>query len=224
VAAGLYFRAHYFILALPPVCLASALCFDALRLALADRGRLAELLALAVFIAGISFTLYTRRDFFFLTAPDALSKKLYQTNPFVESQTVASFLRQRSGPSERVAVFGSEAQLYFYAQRRAATGFIYMYGLADNGPYSRFMQEGMLAEVEAAAPRIVVFVWIQTSWSVADPGFGAFFARIGNFLQHRYLLTGYVEIEPQGARYHWDQDARAAFREHPNQILVYERR
>jgi len=40
-------------------------------------------------------------------------------------------LRAHTAPTERIAVIGSEPQIYFFAQRHAATGYIYMYALTS---------------------------------------------------------------------------------------------
>ena len=67
-----------------------------------------------------------------------------------------------------MAVIGSEPEIYFYARRRAATGYIYMYPLMEPHPFARRMQEDMIAELEREAPRFMVLVNVDTSWCAAS--------------------------------------------------------
>jgi len=53
-------------------------------------------------------------------------------------------------PGERIAVLGSEPQIYFYAKRRSATGYIYTYPLMEPQPYSKQMATEFKQEVEGA--------------------------------------------------------------------------
>ena len=62
---------------------------------------------------------------------------------------------------------GSEPEIYFYAQRRSATGYIYTYALMEPQPNALKMQREMMREIEAVQPRI--------SWSYVSYGFSWIF-------------------------------------------------
>jgi hypothetical protein len=66
---------------------------------------------------------------------------------------VARYIRERTRPDERVAVIGSEPQIYFSSGRRSATGCIYTYRLMELQPDASAMQRQMIHEVEAVDPR-----------------------------------------------------------------------
>src|SRR6185295_6955090 len=59
---------------------------------------------------------------------------------------------------------GSEPEIYFYAGRKSATGYIYTYALMEPQPFAKTMQAEMIREIESAHPRYLVFVWVQRSW------------------------------------------------------------
>ncbi len=59
---------------------------------------------------------------------------------------------------DRIVVFGSEPEVYFYSQRRAATGYLYLYPLVERHPYALRMQQEMIREIEAGEPRMLVVV------------------------------------------------------------------
>ena len=118
-----------------------------------DRGRRAAALRVA------------RRALRARARPD-LARLIYGRNPFPESVPIARYLREHTAPGDRVAVVGSEPQIYFYAGRRSATGYIYTYPLMELQPYATAMQQAMIREIESADPRYVVFVRAVGSWLV----------------------------------------------------------
>jgi len=61
-------------------------------------------------------------------------------------------------------VLGSEPEILFYARRRSATGFLYMYPLMEPHRYAVAMHQRMIAELEAVRPEYVVFVAHSFSW------------------------------------------------------------
>ena len=53
---------------------------------------------------------------------------------------------------------------FFDARRRSATGYIYTYGLMEMQPLALQMQKEMIAEIEAAKPKYIVFAKFRCSW------------------------------------------------------------
>ena len=97
-------------------------------------GMLRWLAAAMLLVAAAAFGIWWQRDFFFLWTPTRACQETYSMNPFVESCVIADYLRDHTTPDQRVAVVGSEPQVYFYAKRRAATGHIYAYPLVERQP------------------------------------------------------------------------------------------
>ena len=77
-------------------------------------------------------------------------------NPFEESIAVAQYIRDHSAPDARIAVIGSEPEIYFYAHRHSATGYIYTYALMEPQPNARKMQRDMMREIETNQPEYLV--------------------------------------------------------------------
>src|SRR5262249_33125155 len=122
------------------------------------------ILPVLVLAAAILYPLAREPAFFFSLIPVQASRDTYGASPFPEAIEIAAHIAADSSPEDRVAVLGSEPEIYFYARRRSATGFIYMYGLMENQPYAHTMQETAIREIEASAPRYVVVVDIVESW------------------------------------------------------------
>src|SRR5437867_6311967 len=154
-----------------------------------------------------------------------LARTSYGANPFPESIEIAKFIAARSSLTDRVAVLGSEPQIFFYAKRHSATGYIYTYGLMEIHGYSLRMQKEMIGEIEAALPKFVVVVAIATSWLVRANSERFIFGWIGNYLGRNYSLVGVADIiSPDVTVYRWDDDARDYKVQSEARVLIYERK
>jgi predicted DNA binding CopG/RHH family protein len=114
----------------------------------------------------------------------------------VESLAVGRYIREHSATNARVAVLGSEPQIYFYAQRHSATGYIYTYDLTDLQPHASEMQREMIREIESAAPEYMVYAAYHNSWNfqkLSDRTIVNWFTR--------YAARFYKKVEIVGVRF-----------------------
>ena len=222
---GLQFRLHYFLLAVPALAVLSGIGLVALGGLLATQRPRALRWALPCILGLVALVqpLYASRAVLFELGPGQVSRAIYGRNPFPESVEVARYIREHSAAGDRVAVVGSEPQIYFYSARRSATGYIYTYPLMELQPYAPAMQREMIKEIEAAAPRFLVFVSATSSW-IARPGsdrtiFGWFEA-----YQRGFTRVGVVDIpRQQETVYRWG-DAAAGYAPRSDVwMMVFER-
>lgn len=155
ICPGLYFRPHYFLLGLPAAAL---LC------GVVVAGRGGRLVSWVLVAAAFGLSLMQSREFLFLTPPIAASMDVYGSNPFAQLPAVAALVEQHTSPKDRIAVIGSEPELYFYTRRLSATGYMYMYPLMEPQPFASTMQREMVSQIETAAPEMIVLVKEQMSW------------------------------------------------------------
>ena len=223
---GFYFRQHYFITILPAAALAVGYGVDhAWRTGSAVVWMpYLRYAGIALFTLAVAIGLYTERSYFFMDAPAALSRRFFSYNPFVESVEIAKFIRANSSEPDRIAIFGSEPQIYFYAKRHSATGHIYMYGMMEDHPYSLAMQKEMIREVEAARPRFVVFTSISGSW-MQNPKSNRFISTwLGEYWKEHYSLAGVVDILSDNETvYKWHDEAQAYTFQTPRRVYILER-
>ena len=209
VFPGFYFRSHYFILLLPAVALLAGIGGGSISDIIARTKTPAikpipTLLVLAVlFYAG-----WQQREFLFYMGPNEASRAIYGLNPFPESLEVARFLRDNSNDSDRIAVIGSEPQIYFYSKRQSASGHIYTYALMESHPYALPMQKEMINEIESVKPRYLIFVNISTSWMVRENSEQLIFRWFNDYSKKHYELVGIVEMDNNGTKYLWNEDSR----------------
>ena len=101
-------------------------------------------------------------------------------------------------------VIGSEPQIYFYADRRSASGYVYMYPMMENHDFALKMQQEMIREIESARPEVLVMVDIYGSWLIQDNSYRHIFKWLPSY-QKQYRLVGLVELTKEGPLYYWEQ-------------------
>jgi len=224
-AAAFYFSRHYFIVMLPVVSLLIAVAVTAAAQALAGaRPAAVRLAPAALFVLACAGFAYEHRAIWFEMTPEAVCRAVYRENPFVESVEIARYIREHSAPEARIAVLGSEPQIFFYARRRSASGFIYVYDLVQTHQYAAQFQREMIGEIEAAKPEYLLQVEISSSW-LNWPGADRALADWGMaYIRRFYEEAGVVYIYPTHSDYVWGPEAAKERSDTSYQVSVYERK
>jgi hypothetical protein len=152
------------VLFLPAAALLAGIAAAACTQFLASGSRFVRGAAIWLAAAGLAQAFYVGRDIYFLQTPWAASRTMYRFNPYIEATEVGAYLRTHCPKDARIAVIGSEPEIYFYARRRSATGYLSTYPLVENQPYAERMQNEFFAEIEKGVPDYVVFVDLAASW------------------------------------------------------------
>jgi hypothetical protein len=223
---GFYFRPHYFVLLLPPLSLLGGLGLDSIHPFLRTRvppllaGTAAALLVLLPMLSMAS----SERDYLFRLQPEEVVRAIYRRNPFVESIEIAGYVRENTAPDDRIAVIGSEPQIFFYSNRKSATGYIYTYPLMEDQPFAARMQKEMIREIESSEPAIFIQVNVPTSVGMEKGSDPALFQWANSYRKQRYDLVGLVNILRDRTEFFWEEDARRHRPEGVNWVAVFKRR
>ena len=209
---GLVFREHYFVMLLPAVALLIGAFVNSAHLACAASISPAcnRFIPVPLLVAAIAFGFYHERQYLFRNPPEQVSRTIYGANPFPEAQHIASYLKERTAPGDRIAVLGSEPEIFFYADRLSATGYLYMYGLMENQPYAERMQLQMIREIETTRPKYAVIVNVSASWLVTPASRKTVLVWGEQYVKDRYDLVGVIDIiGPETTRYVWGKEAKS---------------
>jgi hypothetical protein len=203
-AAAFYFSRHYFIVMLPVVSLLIAMAVTTAAQALAGARLAAVRLApAALFVLACAAFVVKHREVWFQMGPEAVCRATYGRNPFVESVEIGRYIREHSAPDARLAVIGSEPQIYFYAHRRSASGFIYMYDLVQLHRYASQFQHDMIGDIEVVKPQFLVLVSVSSSWLNWPGADNTLRDWSGPYLRRFYEMAGSVYIYPTHSQYVW---------------------
>jgi 4-amino-4-deoxy-L-arabinose transferase-like glycosyltransferase len=211
VCPGLLFRDHYFILILPALamCAGAAVVSVSRLLATAMPQRAALGAALALAIAASAHGIVSGREWMFRLTGTELSRAMYQANPFPEAVRIGEYLAAHTAPGDRIAVLGSEPEIYFYARRKSATGYIYMYPFGERQAFAARMRAEFVREVEDARPTYVVLAAIGSSWTENPAGDQTAFDWARRYVRTCYEPVGVADIGEAHTTMVWDAEAVA---------------
>jgi hypothetical protein len=222
VCPGLYFREHYFVLILPAVALLIGIGVNSLRRLILKFQSKFQWVPTILFLVFLFMGVYSYGSFFFELAPVQACRMMYGPNPFPESISIAEYVKARSKKEDKIAILGSEPQIYFYSNRHSATGYIYVYGLMENQKYALRMQLEMASEIEKVEPKYLIFVNIPTSW-LANAGSERYILEwLREYLKKKFSLVGVVDIlSSDKTEYRWDSEAANYAPRSPYFLCVY---
>lgn len=207
---GAYFRPHYFILILPVIAMLTGIGISAATKKIADHSPSNSIIFLpvSIFLACFSATMLKQHQAFFWANPQAVVESTYPDSPFLAAATVADYVKAHTATTDRIVVLGSEPEIYFYAQRHSATGYLYMYSLIVRQKYTARMREEFMRELEGSKPEYLVYVDVWDSWgeravSQAEP----FMSRLQKYMDDGYEREGVADIEVT-TQYAWGEAAR----------------
>lgn len=217
VCPGFYFRDHYFIQLLPAVALLAGAAVDE-----GMRRRLRPY-AWGIGLFALAFSVYQQREYWFTMTPTEASRDEYGQSPFPEAIPVAEYIRAHTAPTDKFAILGSEPEIYFYANRRPATGYIYTYALMESQPFALKMQEEMIRQIEEAKPEYIVWVEIESSWD-RDPDSILRIFQWWQEYRRQYARVGVADMQRNWeTRYRWDAEAAAEGPKEKRNLVVYRR-
>jgi len=219
-AAGLYFRPHYFILTFPACALAAGGAVAAAMRLIRGPARFAAPIAFAIVLL---LSIRSQWPVLAEISPERLTKAINGDSPFNEAPAIGDYLREHTAASDRVVIFGSEPEIFFYADRKSATGYIYMYPLMEHQPFAARMQKEMISEVERANPKYIVYVTSDYSWLAKPDSNRDVLAYADKKIDSGYRVDGVIDELPGGTVYTWGPDAERYQPKSRSVIFVFRR-
>ncbi len=206
---GLYFRPHYFVLALPALALAIGAGVKVAHRLTATWPGFTRWLPTALFAGVVAGAVWQRKEMYFQITPDEACRKIYPGHPFCESVTVGRYIQDHTAPGCRVAVLGSEPQIYFYAGRLSATGYIYTFEMMERNRLAKAMQKDMIQQIEAVRPQILVIVKCFFSWGNRSDSDYTIFNWMDEYWGKHYDVEGVADFSdyPKPSHYYWGAEA-----------------
>lgn len=226
VCPGFYFRQHYFIVLLPAVSLFVGIAVGAAERELAKHiHRVAgAAIPLLVFLAAMVASVAAQSAVFFGLDPVAVCRHTYGNNPFPEAQTISEYINRQTAEGARIAVIGSEPEIYFYSMRHSATGYIYTYPLVEPQKYASDMQKDMAREIENSRPEYMVFVQVPDSWLPSPDSSRFIFDWFRKYTAGHYDLIGIADETVPKTAYIWGDAAKSYRVQSDASLSIFKRR
>ena len=193
LSSGFYFRQHYFIVVLPCIGLFAGIFIEFVikKLHIIKPAKVVSFLMLSALVL---ITLWHNSKYFFTYSPKVVCAIAYWGNPFNEAQEISKYIHDNTRDTDKIAVLGSEPEIYFYADRSAATGYLYTYPLVDRQPFNLIMQEQMISEIEKNKPAFIVFCNIPYSWTVTSGSPRKIFEWGNTYTHTNYTPVGFADF------------------------------
>jgi len=226
VCPGFFFREHYFIMVLPAAGVMAGIAVHSITQVLVQKrwGMPWTLLPILLFAAACATSMFRQKAFLFELDPSAACQETYDGNPFPEAIGIGNYVHAHTSPDDRIAVLGSEPEIYFYARRHSATGFIYIYGLMEPQKYAADMQKEMISEIEAAQPKFVIYIASRLSWLPRNQHQLLAFVRWAQGYLREYELVGIADRVGDHTVYLWDDAAKTYRPQSESAVWVYRRK
>jgi hypothetical protein len=217
--ASFHLFRHYFIVLLPVTSLLTAT---------AARGA-ARVAGWKVAAGGFALAcgvfMFVNLAAWFQLPPDAVSRSLYQREPFPETAVIGRYIREHSAPGDSIEVLGSEPEIYFYARRHSASGYLYMYDLMKSSPHTAAMQAEMMRDIEKARPVFLVLVNVPTSWALTMNSDRTILDWSRGYARQYYDVAGRVVLSgADRTDYLWGPEAAASGIKGPMEVTILRRK
>lgn len=198
VCPDFFFRKHYFLIALPALALLAGAAISGGQKISENRKY-----APGVFVIAAALSIFLCAPVWFvrpipqiIRGANAADHGMYGADPLPEAEIVAKYISENSPPAARIAVLGSEPEIYFLAHRHSATGYIYTYALMETQPFAARMQREMISQIETNRPLFVVFADNIMSWNRHADSNPMIFNWWDDY-QTNYTLIGMTDIISQ---------------------------
>jgi hypothetical protein len=224
ILPGFYFHHHYFILLMPAVAFCAGSGFGYVQRWMVRWTDGSGVILMIVFAAIAGAGIVSQKDFYFNYSLDQYSLVRYSHNPFREAIPVADFIDSITTPKDKILVVGSEAEIYFYSQRAAASGYLFVHAMMSNQPKNLEMQNEFIAEAEKNRPEIMVLCGVEYSW-LKQPGTpDTILQWFDRYSAEHYEIVGMVDMLDQGTIYKWGDEARGFIPQAANYLVLYKRK
>jgi hypothetical protein len=157
VCPGGYFRPHYFQLMFPASALLIALGLSRCTLFWEKTTRKLHLTPLNLQGLALVAFIIAQFGYLFTWTPQKIVLNMYEAAAFTQMQEVGTTLLKLSQPTDKIAMLGAEPQIFFYANRNSATGFLYHYPLIEHQKYAETMSKQFVSEIEKSRPNFLVY-------------------------------------------------------------------
>jgi hypothetical protein len=228
ICPGNKFRLHYFVLLLPVIAILVGVAISSATELLAglQKSKYLIIFPSLAFLACFGSSIFQRRAFYFSLSPEQAMGYTEDGQVFLAAGKIAEYVKNDSSPSSRIAVLGSEPEIYFYANRHPATGYIYMYSLTARQKYTTYMRQQMIQEIETGRPDLLIYVDDRESlgtWNATAPEVIALLSWAQKYMQDQYERVGVVDIG-ESIQYVWGDAARTYLPRSGKAIYVLKRK
>jgi hypothetical protein len=228
VAAGYYFRPHYFQFLLPAAAILAASAISAWEnyseKKYPQQGwpQFISVLFLAVAIA---LFVSRERTLFSIRSEEDFVRHIYGLDFFNATKKAGEYIAAHSEPGVKVAILGAEPEIWFYAKRQAASGYMYVYPLLENHRFASDMRIQFYEEVRNSRPEILVYTSNEGTWYASPAVHAEMMEWYTRYRDSSFKRIALIDMPYNGSTvYHWTEDTAVRPGNAENYIEIYRRK
>ena len=210
IVPGYHYYGHYFLQWIPAVSLSAAIFIFSVQDILKNKFKLkygSTVLPLIIIILPVLTNLSAKSKYYFNPNQTQILREVYGINPFPESMVIADKLNTLMKPEDKLAVFGTEIQMYVYTNKKspsrfAGSGALLEFPVAQSEDW----QNEFIGDVEKAAPKYLVFFSHPISWMASSKSKNLIFPWFDKFSAANYRLIGYADMLGNTTNYVWEPE------------------
>lgn len=210
IVPGYHYYGHYFLQWIPAVCISAAIFIYTIQYVLAEKFKLKAgsiLIPLIIIILSVVSNLSSLSKYYFNPNHTRILREVYGINPFPESKVIADKLNTLMKPEDKLAVFGTEIQMYVYTNKKspsrfAGSGALLEFPVAQ----SKDWQKEFISDVEKAEPKFLVFFSHAISWMANSKSENLIFPWFDKFTAANYKLIGFADMLDNTTNYVWEPE------------------
>ena len=162
VLPGWYYRPHYFLYVHPALGLLTgyslawfySLCKD----------KALKMVYILLLTASVGTAIYDQFPYLVKYKNGEFVNLQYGYDYFNEMREVGQVLKWNSRPDDKIGQVANEPQINFYADLKAASGYLYNYPFYEKQPFATSMLEQFFTEMEENKPRWYIKNITETKW------------------------------------------------------------
>ena len=228
IVPGYYFYGHYWIQLLPGLSVLAGVTCYAILLLFKNQFNIQSNYVKYAYIVLFGIIAYSHlskfKNYYFKPNYNQVLKATYGNNPFPESMEIANYINKNSKPEDKLAVIGSEPQIYIYTNKKSPSRHIFFSTIVADVPQHKLWQREYAADIEKAKPKHIVFFNVPISLLVQANTDKFIFDWANKYITKNYKIVGLVDMMDNGqSKYVWNQDLNNYKPVSQNLIYIYER-
>jgi hypothetical protein len=173
-----------------------------------------------VAVVALSLPVVLKPDYWFKDDESRIQRMVYGVNPFPEMERIGAWLLQRKhNQEEKIAILGSEPELYVYSRSSSPFRQIYHYRLLASTKGAQKRQDEYLNDWNLQQPHWVVLPNVSLDRFAPT----AVFQTMMKDLKTNYTVVGIVDIYPDHTDYNFTPKSTDVNKS-PSWVLVFEKK
>ncbi len=223
VTPGLFFRGHYFIPFLPFFIIFSGIPFLILEQKFQNK-KIINLLFIIIILMNL-YGVNKNKDYYQKKDLIKTFRFNYLGAPFIEAKQISEFIKNESNLNDKIAIIGSEPEIFFYTKLKSLTGYIYLYPLMEKHIYSYKLLNDMFEKISNNKPKFIILVHSEIEFLASisfEENSKLLKEKVSEIEQNKdYKKIGIVQIMRSSSEYYFKEDLEKFTKKEGELVSIY---